>query len=298
MEETKMLKLKKILSVVSAFAIALTTFAGMTIAEAADEPTIYTVLEQKTFSDSADYDGYTQYVLTIKAKNLNDLAEFTTSGIGANKKYTGAGAKMINLNLDFDASKVGMCDIKELVTGGSVTKNVETGQFLWTTTTITEYIQKTEFDIAEIHFVALADADWNPATEDYTSNPISLSTKAQSLAYGVFAAQKPAEGSTVTLANGTDTLAIVDGEYGKTEPSYPFDKAVALKFNANEKTYVNIVKGEESNNYFLPANVKGDSVVYGLLKYTADGKDVKVGDVFTITFVNSDTEAVTETVAE
>lgn len=278
-----MLKLKKILSVVSAFAFALTAFAGMAVVEAADEPTIYTVLEQKAFSDSSDYDGYTQYVLTVKAKNLNDLKAFTTSGIGANKKYTGAGAKMINFNLDFDASKVGMCDIVALVSGGSVTKNAETGQFLWTTTEITEYIQTTEFDIAEIHFVSIADTDWNPATEDYTSNPIALSTKAQSLAYGVFASQKPAEGTTVTLANGTNTLAVVDGAYGKVvsrEDSYT-ESIGKFTYEGLTKPFVKAIVGDASKDFYLPNDVVGGTTeVYGIFKYNS--KDIAEGT--TVTF--------------
>lgn len=276
-----MLKLKKILSAVSAFAIALTAFASMAVVEAADEPTIYTVLEKKNFSDSPDYDGYTQYVLTVKAEGINELTAFTTSGVGANKKYTGAGAKMINLNLIFDETKVGMCEINPLVTGGSVTKNEATGQFLWTTTNIAEYIQTPAFDIVEIGFVSIADADWNPATEDYTSNPITLATGAQSLAYGKFAGQKPAEGSTITLANGTNTLKIVDGTYGaKRADTYTKAFDVITIDSSYTKPFVRATVGTESKDYYLPSDVKGATKVQPFFKYNSADIDAGV----TVTF--------------
>lgn len=247
MEEFKMLKIKKLLSAFCALAITVTALAGLTMAQAADEASFYTVLEKKNFSDSADYDGYTQYVLTLKAKSLNNLKEFTTSGIGANKKYTGAGAAMIQAAFTFDSSKVGMCDIQPLVSGGSFTKNVELGELLWTSTDITEYITSPDFDIAEIYFVSIADADWTPATEDYTANPISFNGN-QKVDYMQYDGGKVTEGSTATYSVNTSTLNAVNGTYPATSESTTY--AVTVTGGTADVT-----EAEEGRTVTVTANI-------------------------------------------
>lgn len=98
----------------------------------------------------------------------------------------------------------------------------------------------------------------------------------------------------------TDKLTFTNEAVGytveapKTEVELPADRTAAVKFAADENTFVEITKGAEVKNYFLPSNVKGDATVYGLLKYTVDGTNVASGDIFTIKAVDMETKAATD----
>lgn len=85
-----------------------------------------------------------------------------------------------------------------------------------------------------------------------------------------------------TFKDFTVTGATVEPEK-EDEPKYPSDEAyVTEELTVADVTnpYVRISLGEKTNDYYLPAGVKGDAKVYGLLKYTADGTNIKHGDVF------------------
>jgi hypothetical protein len=93
----------------------------------------------------------------------------------------------------------------------------------------------------------------------------------------------------------TDMTISADGyEVKVAGPVLPADRAAAVKFAADENTFVEITKGAEVKNYFLPAGVKGDATVYGLLKYTVDGTNVASGDIFTIKAVDMETKVATD----
>jgi hypothetical protein len=99
---------------------------------------------------------------------------------------------------------------------------------------------------------------------------------------------------TNVIASFTNEAAGYTVKAPKTEDELPADRTAAVKFAADENTFVEITKGAEVKNYFLPSNVKGDATVYGLLKYTVDGTNVASGDIFTIKAVDMETKAATD----
>lgn len=75
------------------------------------------------------------------------------------------------------------------------------------------------------------------------------------------------------------------------EPSYPSNETYVteeLTVAGVTNPYVSITLGEKTNDYYLPAGVKGDAKVYGLLKYIADGTNIKHGDVFKLNLMSKD----------
>lgn len=281
--------MKKIISLLSAFAM----IASMAVSVSAAEPEIKLALNfaatGEELSDEnydpdlnfEDYYGAPVYKVELSIEGVSKKASVKEDGTTV--AYTGCIVDSIQTKMAYEADKDILC-VGSSVISGALTKTTVPGEFTfsWSTATSAEMLKTDKAVIGTWYFVA---EDMEAIDEMKVDGFPGYSHIGQINQYW----DGTSKTETLKLAPFTPTIVAYPAK-----ADLPADRSAAVKFSADENTFVEITKGAEVKNFFLPAKVKGDATVYGLLKYTVDGTNVASGDIFTIKAVDMETKTATD----
>lgn len=284
------MKKSKILAFLTAFSMVSSLFVAFSAnASAAANPTNDGL---QFVAEYAGLDGDDYHVFNFKLED----PEGKLAAISGGKKYSGNVLDQIQIVVNFDEEIFDEAELyvtKTSAISGGLTTTSKDGEFPLKYAWIQSDYTATIATLPEDYIVSAAILTKGDYTEEEMLAGISFDGLTNCrVQYFDGTSKEPA----YTTAYRVDGL----GDYipktivGEEAPVLPADRSKAVSFSADENTFVEITKGAEVKNYFLPAGVKGDATVYGLLKYTVDGTNVKSGDVFTIKAVDMETKVATD----
>lgn len=287
------MKKSKILAFLTAFSMVSSLFVAFSAnASAAANPTNDGL---QFVAEYAGLDADDYHVFNFKLED----PEGKLAAISGSKKYSGNVLDQIQIVVNFDETIFDEAELyvtKTSAIAGGLTTTSKDGEFPLKYAWIQSDYTATVATLPDDYIVSAAILTNGDYTEEEMLAGISFDGLTNCrVQYFDGTSKEPA----YTTAYRVDGLGdyvpkTIVGEDTPIVPELPADRSAAVSFSANENTFVEIAKGEEVKNFFLPAGVKGDATVYGLLKYTVDGKNVASGDIFTIKAVDMETKDATD----
>lgn len=269
--------------IIALLSVATMMFSFVTIANAEKTP----IVTDPTFAvklNKQNADGTCTYYFgvsfddadpfTFKKTLLNE--NYEEDGEDPEYEYSGIGAQLLDIVLEAN-------DASAAITKVTGTKGISFTQanldINYTATTVADYAKLssrgegiyTKFTVTTSKYV-------DPA--DFKCAKLTLAIKDASNASNSWVYSSDAA---MVEAGAADFLAYTAKSTTEPTPSYPSNEQYvteAIDVADVENPYVRVSLGEKINDYYLPAGVKGAATVHGLLKYTADGKNINHGDVF------------------